>query len=128
LLTQLSVTDHPTADWIARQITEASPWQNSHAERLIGSIRRECPDHMVIFGEDHLHRVLKAYAAYYNGFRTHLSLGKDAPTGRPVNRLGQLVVRPILGGLNHQYCRIEFLVLNLIINAVEAMSGVSEEA
>jgi hypothetical protein len=61
---------------------------------------------MVIVGEDHLRRVLKAYAAYYNGFRTYLSLGKDAPTHRPIQRLGQVVARPILGGVHHQYCRI----------------------
>ena len=144
-LISLSVTDHPTGEWIAQQITEAfpwdeapadlirdrdaryghvvrrrlsgmgirdhpiaprSPWQNAHAERLIGSIRRECLDHVVVLGEDHLRRVLKAYAAYYNGFRTHLSLAKDAPTHRPIQQLGQVVARPILGGLHHQYCRI----------------------
>jgi transposase InsO family protein len=92
------VRDHP--------IAPRSPWQNGHAERLIGSIRRECLDHIVILGEDHLRRVLKSYAAYYNGFRTHLSLRKDAPTHRPIQRLGRLVARPILGGLHHQYCRI----------------------
>ena len=144
-LISLSVTDHPTAEWIAQQITEAfpwdetptgiirdrdaryghavrwclsamgirdhpiaprSPWQNGHAERLIGSIRRECLDHVVVMGEVHLRRILAGYASYYNGFRTHLSLGKDAPTRRPVHRVGQLVAKPILGGLHHQYCRI----------------------
>jgi transposase InsO family protein len=143
-LISLSVTDHPTAEWIARRITEAfpwdetpthlirdrdacyghavtkrlaamgirdhpiaprSPWQNGHAERLIGSIRRECLDHVVIFGEAHLRQVLKAYAAYYNRVRTHLSLGKDAPLVRPVQRLGQVAAQPILGGLHHEYCR-----------------------
>jgi transposase InsO family protein len=97
-LAGMGIRDHP--------IAARSPWQNGHAERLIGSIRRECLDHMVILGEDHLRRVLKSYAAYYNGLRTHLSLGKDAPTPRPIQRLGQLVARPILGGLHHQYCRM----------------------
>ena len=118
------MTDHPTAEWIAQQITEAfpwdeapthlirdrdaayghavrrriaamgirdhpiaprSPWQNGHAERLIGSIRRECLDHIVILGEVHLRQVLKAYAAYYNHVRTHLALAKDAPLFVPSN-------------------------------------------
>jgi transposase InsO family protein len=96
-LSAMGIRDHP--------IAPRSPWQNGHAERLIGSIRRECLDHVVILGEDHLRRVLKAYTAYYNGFRTHLSLGKDTPTHRPIQRLGRLVARPILGGLHHQYCR-----------------------
>jgi len=143
-LISLSVTDHPTAEWIARRITEAfpwdsapahlirdrdacyghavikrlaamgirdhpiaprSPWQNGHAERLIGSIRRECLDHIVIFGEVHLRQILKVYAAYYNHVRTHLSLGKDAPLVRPVQGLGQVAAQPILGGLHHKYCR-----------------------
>jgi transposase InsO family protein len=94
----MGIRDHP--------IAARSPWQNGHTERLIGSIRRECLDHMVILGEDHLRRVLKSYAAYYNGLRTHLSLGKDAPAHRPIQRLGQLVASPILGGLHHQYCRM----------------------
>jgi transposase InsO family protein len=143
-LISLSVTDHPTAEWIARQITEAfpwdeapthlvrdrdaryghavkhrlaamgtrdhptaprSPWQNGHAERLIGSIRRECLDHTVILGEDHLRRVLKAYAAYYNHLRPHLALAKGAPLSRPVRRYGEIIGRPILGGLHHEYTR-----------------------
>src|SRR5712672_441220 len=144
-LISLSVTAHPTAEWIAHQITDAfpwdeapeyiirdrdasygqavtkrlaamgirdhptaarSPWKNGHAERLIGSIRRECLDHIVVFGEAHLRRILAAYAGYYNELRTHLSLGKDSPGHRPVQRLGQLAAQPILGGLHHQYCRI----------------------
>jgi len=143
-LTSLSVTDHPTAEWIALQITDAfrwdsapdhlirdrdaaygcavtrrlaavgirdhpiapkSPWQNGHAERLIGSIRRECLDHLVIFGEAHLRQVLKAYAAYYNNIRMHLALAKDASLVRPVRRFGNIAARPILGGLHHEYCR-----------------------
>jgi transposase InsO family protein len=143
-LISLTVTDHPTAEWIAQQITQAfpwneapehlirdrdaryghavqqrlatmgirdhpiaprSPWQNGHAERLLGSIRRECLDHIVILGEDHLRRVLEAYAAYYNHVRPHLALAKDAPLVHPVQRFGEVVGRPILGGLHHEYCR-----------------------
>ena len=83
-----------------------SPWQNGRAERLIGSIRRECLDHAVVFGEAHLRRILAAYTDYYNSFRTHLSLDKDLPAHRPIQRLGQLAARPIRGGLHHQYRRI----------------------
>jgi transposase InsO family protein len=143
-LISLSVTAHPTAEWIARQITDSfpwdeasdhlirdrdalyghavtkrlaamgirdhpiaprSPWQNGHAERLIGSIRRECLDHIVVFGDAHLRRILAAYTGYYNELRTHLSLAKDSPAHRPIQRLGQLATRPILGGLHHQYGR-----------------------
>jgi transposase InsO family protein len=141
----INVTTNPTADWIARQITEAfpwdeaprylvrdrdasyghavmrrlaamgirdrptaprSPWQNGHVERLIGSIRRECLDHVVILGEAHLRRVLARYADYYNNCRTHRSLSKDTPLHRAIERLGIVTPRPILGGLHHQYCRI----------------------
>jgi len=144
-LISLRVTTNPMAEWIARQITDAfpwneapdylirdrdasyghavtkrlaamgirdhpiaprSPWQNGHAERLIGSIRRECLDHAVVFGEGHLRRILAAYASYYNGFRTHLSLDKDSPAHRPIQRLGKVTAQPILGGLHHQYGRI----------------------
>jgi transposase InsO family protein len=144
-LIPLSVTANPTAEWIARQITEAfpwdeapdhlirdrdasyghavtrrlaamgirdhpiaprSPWQNGHAERLIGSIRRECLDHIIVFGEAHLCRILAAYTGYYNDLRTHLSLDKDSPAQRPIQWLGQVTARPVLGGLHHQYCRI----------------------
>jgi transposase InsO family protein len=141
----LGVTAHPTAEWIARQITEAvgwdepprylirdrdraygevftrrirtmgirdrptapkSPWQNGYAERLIGSIRRECLDHLVVFGERHLSRVLCSYQEYYNSSRTHLSLSKDAPHGRPVEAIGRVLPTPVLGGLHHRYFRI----------------------
>jgi transposase InsO family protein len=144
-LISLTVTTNPTAEWIARQITDAfpwneapdhlirdrdaayghavtrrlaamgirdhptvprSPWQNGHAERLIGSIRRECLDHIVVFGQAHLRRILAAYTCYYNELRTHLSLSKDSPDYRPVQRSGQIAAWPILGGLHHQYCRI----------------------
>jgi transposase InsO family protein len=97
-LAAMGIRDHPTA---AR-----SPWLNGHAERLIGSIRRECLDHVVVFGEAHLRRVLAAYKGYYNGLRTHLSLDKDPPTHRPIQRLGRITARPILGGLHRQYRRI----------------------
>jgi transposase InsO family protein len=139
------VTRHPTAAWLARQITEAfpwasaptylvrdndgayghvftsrvramgirdrpissgSPWQNGYAERLIGTLRRECLDRMLIFGESHLGRVLSAYAAYYNQTRTHLALQKDAPLHRAAQRSGAIVAIPILAGLHHQYVRI----------------------
>ena len=139
------VTRHPTAEWLARQITEAfpwasapaylvrdndgayghaftsrvramgirdrpisprSPWQNGYAERLIGTVRRECIDRMLIFGEAHLRRVLASYVTYYNQVRTHLALGKDAPLGRAVQRSGVIVAIPILSGLHNQYVRI----------------------
>src|SRR6204780_376128 len=67
-----------------KPITSASPWQNAFAERLIGSIRRECVDHLIVLGETHLRRVLKSYTRYYNETRTHLALDKDAPVSRPV--------------------------------------------
>ena len=141
----LGVTAHPTAEWIARQLTEAcgwdllpryivrdrdcvygaffkrrlrvmgirdrpiaprSPWQNGHVERLIGSIRRECLDHVVVFGEQHLRQILLSYMTYYNGARTHLSLNKDAPIPRGVQAVGRILPTPILGGLHHQYVRI----------------------
>jgi transposase InsO family protein len=144
-LVWISVTTHPTAEWVARRITEAfpwneaphymirdrdriygavvtrrmramgirdkpiapaSPWQNGFAERLIGSIRRECLDHIIIRGEAHLRRVLKSYADYYNRFRTHRSLNKDAPVSRSVQRTGVIRSGAILGGLHHHYGRI----------------------
>ena len=74
----MGIRDKPTA--------RASPWQNGFAERLIGSIRRECVDHIIVVGEMHLRRVLKSYAGYYNSVRTHRSLNKDAPVSRPVQQ------------------------------------------
>ena len=139
------VTRYPTAEWLARQITEAfpwasapaylvrdndgayghvftsrlramgirdrpvsprSPWQNGHMERLIGTLRRECLDRMLIFGASHLRQVLASYAAYYNQARTHLTLQKDAPLHRAVQRSGAIVAIPILAGLHHKYVRI----------------------
>jgi transposase InsO family protein len=144
-LVWINVTTNPTAEWIARQITEAfpwddapqhlirdrdriygtivtrrlramgirdkptapaSPWQNGFAERLIGSIRRECVDHFVILGEAHLRRILRAYARYYNDIRTHRSLDKDAPVSRPVQRTGIVSSHAILGGLHYHYVRV----------------------
>jgi hypothetical protein len=69
---------------------------------LIGSIRRECLDHIVVFGERHL---LRSYMDYYNGTRTHLSLTKDAPISRAAEAAGRILCRPILGGLHHLYAR-----------------------
>ena len=89
-----------------RPIAPASPWQNGFAERLIGSIRRECADHFVVLGEAHLRRILRSYARYYNDIRTHRSLDKDAPVSRPVQRTGSISSRPILGGLHHHYVRV----------------------
>jgi len=86
-----------------RPISARSPWQNGYAERLIGSIRRECLDHVVVFGERHLRHLLTAYQKYYNEVRTHLSLRKDAPVRREVRRTGRIVPIPVLGGLHHQY-------------------------
>jgi transposase InsO family protein len=144
-LAWINVTTNPTAEWIARQLTEAfpwdeaprylirdrdriygaivtrrmramgirdkptapaSPWQNGFAERLIGSIRRECVDHFIVLGEAHLRRILRAYAGYYNDIRTHWSLDKDSPVSRPVQRTGIIRSRSILGGLHHHYVRI----------------------
>ena len=133
-----AVTRNPTAEWLARQITEAfpwdsapkylirdndrafagvfkarvramgirdrptsfrAPWQNGYVERLIGSIRRECTDHLIVVNAEHLRRILAKYATYYNEVRTHVSLGKDAPYTRPIERFGDIVAHPILGGL-----------------------------
>src|SRR5213592_974448 len=84
-----------------------SPWQNPFAERLIGSIRRECLNHVLVLGESHLRRILIAYFAYYHRARTHLSLDKDAPDVRPVElpEAGRIVEIPEVGGLHHRYVR-----------------------
>ena len=84
-----------------------SPWQNPFAERLIGSVRRECLDHVLVLSERHLRRVLTRYFAYYHRTRTHLALEKDAPDMRPIQRpeVGAIVVTPEVGGLHHRYAR-----------------------
>ena len=94
----MGIRDHPPAS--------RSPWQNGHAERVIGSVRRECLDHLVDFGEAHLRRILAAYTGYYNECRAHLSLEKVSPDHRSIQRFGQIIPRPILGRLHHEYCRM----------------------
>jgi transposase InsO family protein len=89
-----------------KPIAPASPWQNGFAERLIGSIRRECLDHVIVLDEAHLRRILRSYARYYNNIRTHRSLDKDAPVSRPVRRTGGITSFSILGGLHHRYARV----------------------
>jgi putative transposase len=84
-----------------------SPWQNPFAERLIGSIRRECLNHVLVLGERHLRRVLVRYFAYYHQARTHLSLDKDAPDSRLIEppERGTIIPIPEVGGLHHRYVR-----------------------
>lgn len=143
-IVSFAVTRHPTAEWLARQISEAfpwntaprylvrdrdrsygevfqrrlqsmgirdrpitprSPWQNAYVERLIGSIRRECLDHLIIFNEAHLRRALNTYATYYNNIRTH-ALHKDAPLGRIIQPTGVIMRVPHIGGLHHAFVRV----------------------
>ncbi len=140
------VTPNPTQAWLARQVTEAfpwdtaprfllrdrdasygqtfryrvqamaieevvtaprSPWQNAYVERIIGSIRRECLDHVIVFDERHLRRVLSTYFEYHHRSRTHLSLGKDCPEPRPIQppSAGTVIAFPKVGGLHHRYER-----------------------
>ncbi len=142
-----AVSDHPTAVWFSRQVTEAfpwdtapryllrdrdasygqhfrrrvdamgitevvtapcSPWQNAYVERVIGSIRRECLDHIVIFNERHLRCVLSSYVDYYQSTRTHLSLDKDCPDSRRImpRKIGRIVAIPKVTGLHHRYERL----------------------
>jgi putative transposase len=142
----INVTDTPTAQWTAKQLVEAfpwdtapryllrdrdgvygvefssrvngmgigevktaprSPWQNPYVERLIGTLRRECLDHVVVLNDTHLRRLLSQYLIYYHRARTHLSLDKDAPEPRRVERLeqGRIVETPMAGGLHHRYSR-----------------------
>ena len=141
-----NVTEHPTAEWTARQLLEAcgtdstprflirdrdaiygqafrrqvaalniqdvptaprSPWQNAYAERVIGSIRRELLNHLIILGERHLRRIFWRYVDYYNETRTHLSLAKDTPDGRQIQRPdhGRVFELKRVGGLHHEYIR-----------------------
>jgi transposase InsO family protein len=145
-IVRTAVTQHPTAAWLSRQVTEAFPWdtappyllrdrdasygsyfcnrveamgitevitaphsprQNAYVERVIGSIRRECLDHVVIFKERHLRRVLSSYVDYYQHTRTHLSLDKDCPDPRRImpRRIGKVIAIPLVGGLHHRYER-----------------------
>jgi putative transposase len=85
----------------------SSPWQNPFAERLIGSIRRECLDHVLVLNERHLRRILARYFSYYHRARTHLAIDKDAPDVRPVERseVGRIAQVPEVGGLHHRYMR-----------------------
>jgi putative transposase len=142
----LNVTQHPTADWLSRQVTEAfpwdtapryllrdrdrsygrcfserveamgisevvaaprSPWQNAYVERVVGSIRRECLDQIVVVNERRLRRILSQYVSYYHRSRTHLSLDKDCPASRPIQppTLGRIVAVPQVAGLHHRYER-----------------------
>jgi transposase InsO family protein len=145
-LVHFNVTEHPTAEWTARQLLEAcvheeapvylirdrdrvyrervfrkartldirevviaprSPWQNAYAERVSGSIRRECLDHVVVLSERHLRAILSKYVAYCNRTRTHLALTKDTPKYRTAQRpsQGRVVEVPRVGGLHHEYLR-----------------------
>ena len=90
------------------RIAPRSPWQSPYVERLVGSVRRECLDHVIVLNPAHLHRLLKAYLAYYHRSRTHLSLDKDAPEPRPVQgpEEGNIVAVPQVGGLHHRYERL----------------------
>ena len=97
-LRAMGIRDKPTAP--------RSPRQNGHCERLIGSIRRECLDHVVVLGERHPRHVLLSYLGYYNRARTHLALCKDAPISRATQSVETIRSTPILGGLHHQYGRI----------------------
>ena len=94
----MGIRDRPTSP--------RSPWQNAYVERVIGSIRRECLDHVIVRGEAHLRHVLQAYTSYYNAARTHLGLAKVSPNRRPVERQGRIAATEVLGGLHHQYARI----------------------
>jgi putative transposase len=90
------------------QTAPRSPWQNAYVERVIGSIRRECLDHVIVVNAAGLHRVLMDYVAYHMRARTHLALGKDTPITRPVSppSAGRIVATPEVGGLHHRYDRI----------------------
>ena len=91
------------------QVTTAprSPWQNPYCERVIGTVRRDCLDHVIVLGEQHLRRVLREYLEYYHGSRTHLSLDKDAPEPRAREAIcdGNVIAIPMVGGLHHCYTR-----------------------
>ncbi|MCP3662027.1 MAG: transposase family protein [Gammaproteobacteria bacterium] len=96
----LGIEDVPTAP--------RSPWQNAFVERVIGSIRRDCLDHVIVFNEQHLRRILREYFSYYHTCRTHLSLNKDPPLSRAAEsaQLCKIVALPRVGGLHHRYMRV----------------------
>jgi len=129
-----NVTAHPTAEWTGQQIVEAfpfdsriygyefrkqlevmdieevlgaprSPWQRAYVERVIGSIRRECLDHVLVFSEESLRRALRSYIRYYHASRLHLSLDKDSPDSRAVQSVGKVVAISQVGGLHYRYDR-----------------------
>jgi transposase InsO family protein len=145
-IVHVNATEHPTAEWTARQIVQAFPYDsapkflmrdrdsiygerfrrcvqnigiqevlsaprcpkmNAFAERVIGTIRRECTDHVIVLGENHLRSILRSYQRYYNASRTHLALAKDAPNRRAVEPCGRgrVVASPQVGGLHHRYTR-----------------------
>jgi len=99
-----AVTRHPTAEWLAHQITEAFRWDRAPAyivrdnDRAFGSV--------FVLNEEHLRRILGKFSTYYNVWRPHVSLGKDAPNRRPIESFGDIVAHAILGGLHHRYARI----------------------
>jgi len=95
---RMGIDDHPTAP--------RSPWQNPYVERLIGSIRRDLLDHVIVLDEPHLERLLRSYLDYYHRSRNHLAMGKDPPEHRAVERSGKIVALPQLGGLHHRYTRL----------------------
>ena len=88
-------------------IAAHSPWQNPYCERVIGSIRRECLNHVIVLSEGHLKRILSSYLEYYHGSRPHLSLDRNSPTPREVEApsQGEVVSIPQVGGLHHRYAR-----------------------
>ena len=88
-------------------IAPRSPWQNPYVERVIGSIRRECLDHFIILGENHLCKILREYVVYYNKVRPHLSLNRNSPLPREVEppEKGKVTATSYLGGLHHKYAR-----------------------
>ncbi len=106
---QLGLLSRRVASVVINEVITAplSPWQNPYVERVIGSIRRECLNYTIIIGERHLRRIVGNYVRYYNQARTHLSLNKDSPFGRPVvsKEVGSIVSRPHCGGLHHEYSR-----------------------
>lgn len=109
--------DRIYGDWFRRRVTNMgieevlttphSPWQNPYSERLNGSLRRECLDHVIVFGGNHLWRILGEYVEYYSGSRTHLSLDMDSPVTRPVQTPdhSKVISLPQIGGIHYRYDR-----------------------